>query len=171
MLSANRLGEGDKEMGIMQEAMQKAGITGTESAEGSKSVNLSEIERWGSAIGGGALAVYGLTRGTMGGVALALVGGAILYRGLTGHCEMYEAMGINTAGTEERGPNVSVPAERGIKVEKSLTINRPPEELYRFWRNFENLPRFMNHLESVKNISPERSHWVAKGPAGTNVEW
>jgi uncharacterized membrane protein len=59
----------------------------------------------------------------------------------------------------------------GIKVEKSVFVNRPAEELYRFWRNFENLPRFMDHLESVTVLDENRSHWVAKAPAGTKVEW
>lgn len=57
------------------------------------------------------------------------------------------------------------------KVKKSLIIDRPPEELYQFWRNFENLPRFMRYLESVRVNDQARSHWVAKGPAETSVEW
>ncbi len=52
----------------------------------------------------------------------------------------------------------------------SVTISRPPEELYRFWRDFENLPRIMKHVESVQS-SGKRSHWVVRGPAGTTVEW
>jgi uncharacterized membrane protein len=59
----------------------------------------------------------------------------------------------------------------GIQVRKSISINSSPEELYRFWHNFENLPRFMNHLESVRETGEGRSHWVAKAPAGTTVEW
>jgi uncharacterized membrane protein len=59
----------------------------------------------------------------------------------------------------------------GIHVVKSVTINRSPEELYRFWRDFNNLPRFMKHLESVRVSGDGYSHWVAKGPAGTTVEW
>ena len=58
-----------------------------------------------------------------------------------------------------------------IRVEKVVAIDRSPEELYRFWRQFENLPRFMRHLESVRAIGQIRSHWVAKGPGGTKVEW
>jgi uncharacterized membrane protein len=57
------------------------------------------------------------------------------------------------------------------QVRKSLIINRTPEELYQFWRNFENLPQFMPYLESVTVTSEGRSHWVAKAPAGTSVEW
>jgi uncharacterized membrane protein len=60
---------------------------------------------------------------------------------------------------------------RGIHVRAAITVNRSPEELYRFWHNFENLPRFMSHLESVQVIGDRRSHWKAKGPAGTTVEW
>jgi uncharacterized membrane protein len=167
-------------MESMQEALQQAGVTDIgisgESSTSSSQTNVSEIERWASAIGGGALAVYGLTRvlsgGALGGAVLALVGGALVYRGTTGHCNMYEALGINTAGTADTdNPVVSVSATRGIKVEKSVTINKSPEELFRFWRRFENLPRFMNHLESVTTTPDGRSHWVARAPAGTTVEW
>lgn len=56
-------------------------------------------------------------------------------------------------------------------MKKSIIIDRSPEELYQYWRDFENLPRFMNHLESVKKTGGNRSHWVAKAPAGTSIEW
>lgn len=137
------------------------------------SPNVGEVERWASAIGGGALALYGVTRGSLGGIALALLGAALVQRGVTGHCNVYEAMSFSTAGGAalRNSENVSVAGERGTKVEKSVTINRPAAELYSFWRNFENLPRFMNHLESVTVTGGDRSHWVAKAPAGTSVEW
>lgn len=60
---------------------------------------------------------------------------------------------------------------RGIHVAESITIARSPEEVYRFWRNFENLPRFMEHLEAVQTLDDHRSHWRARAPAGTDVEW
>ena len=56
-------------------------------------------------------------------------------------------------------------------VRKSVTVNRNAEELYAFWRNFEQLPRFMNHLKVVTQTGNGRSHWVAKGPSGIDVEW
>src|SRR5207247_1614944 len=62
-------------------------------------------------------------------------------------------------------------ARRGVRVEQVVTINRPIEEVYQFWRNFENLPRFMTHLESVRVLGDRRSRWQAKGPAGTLVQW
>ena len=62
-------------------------------------------------------------------------------------------------------------AHGGLAYVNTITVNRPPAEVYNFWRNFENLPQFMSHLESVRVIDERRSHWVAKGPAGTRVEW
>ena len=56
-------------------------------------------------------------------------------------------------------------------VGRTVTINRPREELYRFWRNFENLPRFMFHIERIEVFDNGRSHWVVKAPAGKQVEW
>jgi uncharacterized membrane protein len=58
-----------------------------------------------------------------------------------------------------------------MNVKKVVTVNRSPEELYNFWHNFENLPRFMRHLESVQVTGPSQSHWKTKGPAGQMVEW
>ncbi|MGB8507767.1 MAG: SRPBCC family protein [Pyrinomonadaceae bacterium] len=145
----------------------------TREGQGNASTNVGQAERLASTIGGGALAIYGLTRGSLGGIALALVGGALVQRGLSGHCSVYDAMNFSTAegGNLRHNENVSVPGDRGVKLEKSITINRSPEELYTFWRNFENLPRIMNHLESVRVTGETRSHWVAKAPAGMTVEW
>jgi len=58
-----------------------------------------------------------------------------------------------------------------LSLRKSITINRAPNELYQFWRNFSQLAQFMSHLESVTDLGNNRSHWVAKGPAGMKVEW
>ena len=151
---------------------QSAGEAGGGERSGA-AVNVGQTERWASAVGGGALALYGITRGSLGGIALALVGAALVQRGFSGHCNLYEAMGFSTAddASLRNSENVSVPAGRGIKLEKSVTINRTPEDLYRFWRSFENLPRFMNHLESVTETGGGRSHWKAKAPAGSTVEW
>ncbi|MDB4887039.1 MAG: cyclase/dehydrase [Gemmatimonadetes bacterium] len=58
-----------------------------------------------------------------------------------------------------------------IRTKRSITVGRPVEEVFAFWRNFENLPQFMRHLESVSVTGDKRSHWVAKAPAGQTVEW
>jgi len=165
-------------MATIEERLTAAGQTplptsGELTGGGGVKTNIGEAERWACAIGGGALALYGVTRGSLGGIALGLLGAALVQRGVSGHCNLYEAMNFSTAGDVglRNSENVSVPAERGTKVEKSVQINRPAAELYRFWRNFENLPRFMSHLESVTDKGGDRSHWVAKAPGGTSVEW
>ena len=134
-----------------------------------RSQNVGEMERWASLATGGGLILYGLTRGTLTGFATALIGGGLLYRGATGHCDMYGAFGINTAEYPETGGGVR--ARAGTKVEKSILINRSPEDLFQFWRKLENLPQVMDHLISVTTTGDNRSHWVAKGPLGTTVEW
>lgn len=131
--------------------------------------NVGETERWLSMAGGGALAIYGLTRGDVLGLLAAAAGGALVWRGATGHCDVYETLGVNTA--RPHSPQASIPATHGLKVEQSVTVLRPRAELYQFWRNFENLPRVMRHVESVECQGDNRTHWVAKGPMGTRVEW
>src|SRR5262245_40561961 len=59
----------------------------------------------------------------------------------------------------------------GVKVEESVIINRPPEAIFSFWRQLENLPRFMQHIESVTQTSPELSHWVVKSDKGKTLQW
>jgi uncharacterized membrane protein len=137
--------------------------------DGDTRVNVGEVERVASAVAGGMLALLGLGSRRPGGVALALAGGALIHRGVTGHCYGYEALGVDTSD-RPRGP-ASVRAGSGVKVEKCFTINRSPADLYRFWIDFENLPSFMTHLESVQVTGPNRSHWTAKGPLGTRAEW
>lgn len=143
------------------------------------SVNVGRIERWMSMVAGGALAAYGLQRRAVPGGTAALAGAALLYRGATGHCNVYQALGVNRArrhgaGTfadHESDTRQQLGGSAGIHVEESVTINRPVPEVYRFWRNFENLPKFMKHLDSVAMREAGVSHWVARGPAGTKVEW
>jgi uncharacterized membrane protein len=62
-------------------------------------------------------------------------------------------------------------ADSGIRVSETVTVARPPEEVYRFWRDLTNLPRFMEHLEAVQVLDDRRSHWRARAPAGSSVEW
>jgi uncharacterized membrane protein len=132
-------------------------------------LNVGETERWFSVIGGAALTVLGLSRRTLGGLGLAAIGGALMHRGLTGHCRAYHALGIDT--TEPRGPENSVRAQHGVKVEETVVIFRPREDLYRFWRDFSNLPKIMCFLQSVQTQPGGRSRWIAKGPMDVPVEW
>jgi uncharacterized membrane protein len=131
--------------------------------------NVGDAERIVSGIGGGILVAFGLSRGLKG-LPLTGLGAALLYRGATGHCPLYQRLGI-TSTRGERAPATSVPAGRGARVDCAIRVNRSPQELYAFWSRLENLPRIMKHLESVRSTSGKRSHWVARGPAGTTVQW
>lgn len=131
--------------------------------------NVGEMERLGSLLAGGALAVLGLSRRSLSGLALAALGGSLAYRGATGRCMGYAALGISTA--DKKGPLTAVPAGHGVRFEKSITINKSREELFAFWRDLEKLPKIMRHLESVRNLGAGRSHWTAKAPLGATVEW
>jgi len=132
--------------------------------------NVGELERLVSGIGGSLLLAAGLGRGRKSGWLLALLGGSLIYRAVTGNCKAYEALGVNTAGLPH-GARISVPGNRGIKVEKTIFVRRSPADLFQAWRNFENLPHFMAHIESVHVLDDKRSHWVAKAPAGQVVQW
>ncbi|MBI2399836.1 MAG: DUF2892 domain-containing protein [Deltaproteobacteria bacterium] len=121
-----------------------------------KAVNVGGAERVVSALLGGFLALKAAKKG---GLLRTLASGYLVYRGATGHCGVYKAAGINTA------------EGRGILLDETVTVNAPVSEVYSFWRNLENLPEFMEHLEQVKVIDSKRSHWVAAVPGGIRIEW
>lgn len=103
--------------------------------------------RWGALAGGVALAVYGLTRRSMPGVALAVSGGALA-----------------AAATR-------IDAHSNYPGRSSIQLNCSPADAFRFWSNFENLPLFMRHLESVTSRDNRVSRWTAIGPMGTRLTW
>lgn len=121
-------------------------------SESERRSRLGTVDSWIWLLAGGTLAAAGLARAiskrsAVGG-ALAAGGGLMVYNGLRTRSHI-----------------------TGVHVQRAVTIQRSPEELYREWRNFENLPRFMRHLESVKQLDGRRSHWVARGPMGARFEW
>lgn len=146
-------------------------------SENALTKNVGLIERWVSAIGGGALAVYGVARRDWPGMGLALIGGGLIVRGTTGHCYVYQALNISTA---EKKPNFapgipstisSIPDKKGVRVQRSLTIKRSVEDLYTFWYDIERAPLYMDYIESVMKTSDRTFHWIARGPFGRTVEW
>ncbi|MEO7179635.1 MAG: SRPBCC family protein [Gemmatimonadaceae bacterium] len=143
--------------------------------------NVARQERVVSVAIGAALVTYGARRRDPVGLITALLGGVLVLRGATGRDPIYRALGVSTGSTDAvldapayddvTGRAATVNARKAIKVEHSVTIDRPRAELYAFWRNFENLPRFMEHLVSVRVDSGTRSYWAARAPAGQTVEW
>ncbi len=148
---------------------------GERSAEGyepsscSAPKNIGDTERMLSIAAGAGLAGFGLVRGRWSGLALGAIGAGLLWRGFTGRCQCYAALGISTA--DEHNDAIGVPAGHGYKLERTITVDRPADELYQFWRRLENLPQVMRHLKHVESIDREHSHWVAEGPLGKDVEW
>src|SRR5581483_5573615 len=132
-------------------------------------INIGQVERWLSTIGGGALLVYGLRRLDLKGLLLGLAGGGLLWRGITGRSYLYKALDISTV---EKSPSTrkSLPG-KGVRVCKSMTIERPTQELYRFWRDVEKAPLYILNLESVTATDNTHSHWVARMPGGKTIAW
>lgn len=153
--------------GTLSRAMRPAGSS---DADGSQAlpVNISRMEQIISTGGGIALGLAGLSRGRLPGLLLAAFGGGLLYRGLTGHCHLYDALGIDSA---EHPDATALPAQQGEHVEKAIAINRPPEELFAFWREVTNLPLVMRHVKHVEVVSPDRSRWTAEGLFGRELHW
>ena len=110
---------------------------------------------------GGALVLLGLRKKGVLGLGIAAVGGYLAYRAATGNDPVMKAAGLG-------GGQVS---SKPIFVEHSVVIERPPQQVYDFWRKLDNLPQIMSHLEEVTQLDAKRSRWVAKAPLGTHVEW
>lgn len=122
----------------------------------------------GYSLVGTAFLFYGLKRRSLAGGLCSLVGADLISLGLTGH-HVHEALGISHFGS--RTNNGVIPYQLGIKVETSISVDVGVTNAYEYMRDFQNLPFFMNHLENVRILDDSRSHWTAKGPAGTKIEW
>jgi uncharacterized membrane protein len=133
-------------------------------------INVGKTERLISVAAAAVLAGMALRRKRLRPLLLPIAG-SLFSRGVTGRSAVNRALGRNTAGGGTVSPVASVHRGEGVKVQQSVVVNRPVQEVYQFWRNFENLPRFMDHLESVTVIDETTSHWIAKAPAGARVEW
>lgn len=117
-------------------------------------------ERLAAVVGGAALVALAARDRSWRSIGLAIAGAPLVWRGATGH---WPAVPQAVA---DRFPEQLPPS-----LEVTLTVNRPRQEVYAFWRRLENLPRFMRHLESVTETGNGRSHWVGKSPVGAKVEW
>lgn len=143
-------------------------ISSSSSEERAPGMNVGEAERLVSAGIGAGLALWGAAQCNLRGLAMAGLGAGLVYRGMSGQCQLYRALGVSTA--QPRGPATSVPSGHGVRVEKSVIVKRPIDELYEFWRDLGNLPSVMSHLDSVTEDG-DRSHWKVKTPVGLDLEW
>lgn len=130
--------------------------------------NVGPVERTGSLVAGSALIAASLFRPSSQRWVLFGAGAALLIRGATGHCLLYQGLGIDHCDRRQRD---GVPGNDGVRIEHTVEVHCPAADLYQFWRRVDQLPRILRHVESVEAIDEWHSHWVARGPLGPALEW
>jgi uncharacterized membrane protein len=132
-------------------------------------VNVNQVKRGASMLLGEVLLIVSLRRRSPVGAVLVLAAGELLYRGISGHCHLYQTLGLNTTGA--RGQyEAGAPAD-AMQVEHSITIRKSADELYSVWRKPRNLSRIMRHFAEVTAVSANRTHWLVRAPFGQSREW
>jgi uncharacterized membrane protein len=116
---------------------------------------------------GSGLIVHGLGQQHRRGILPLLFGSGLVIHGLTSHSRLYEAIGID----ESHGSHIRHPLNRTVHFRESITINRSQEDLYSFWRDFKNLPRFMQNIVAVQELDERHSRWQARGPFNKIFHW
>jgi len=136
---------------------------------------MDDLQRWVSGVGGAAVLFYGLRQHNLSRWPLAVLGAGLIYQGASGN-NLLDYLPIHDDGDEETpfmepttNRDTHEPTE--LRVRKSITINRPANELYSYWRKLSNLPTFMTHVKSVEETSSEQSHWVVDVVHGIQLEW
>lgn len=130
-------------------------------------INVGKTERTLSAIAG-SLIIYRFTKKHKAESLLLLAGGYLLYRATTGHCPISSSFRRHPGPRSEQRPDHI----RNINVRTSVVVNKPRAEVYAFWRKLENLPLFMEHLESVSQADDKISEWRVKIPGGVgSIHW
>ena len=136
---------------------------GYKTGSANDTINLNWTERYVSIAAGVKLSFSGfrnLFKSPFSSILKLGAGGYLVNRGISGHCELYSQIGKRTTDPVN------------INIKSSFTVNKPRDTVYNFWRKLDNLPLFMNHLESVDVLDNERSHWVMKLPTGVaSVSW
>jgi uncharacterized membrane protein len=117
-------------------------------------VNVSTIERV-AMIAAGSYLLYKALSGKKKSIVQSIAGGTMLVRGISGYCPVYDLV--------ENSKKLS---GSNVNIRTSLRVDKPVDEVYDFWRKLDNLPKFMKHLSSVKELNNLTSEWTAKGPAG-----
>jgi uncharacterized membrane protein len=126
----------------------------------------ADYERWFTLATATALMTFGFSRRTPAALALAIAATPLVYRGVRG-----EWPRVTNGAARHGDTRVALAGNRGTHVREAVRLERPLAEVYRFWRDLENLPRFMTHLERVTDLGNGRSHWEARGPANVKIEW
>jgi uncharacterized membrane protein len=129
-------------------------------------IEMERIERWAAVVGGGILAFYGLARRDQAGVLLALMGGGIAMRGYRGQEPVHEGMELERIGRK----GMPVDGHQALRFERTVSIERPVQEIYRAWRRLERLPELLEHLDHVLPLGGNRFRWAVRTALGT-LDW
>lgn len=135
---------------------------------GHDGVNVSKGERVLSAALGTMLAARGLRRRSLGGALIAAAGGSLLYRGVTGHCGVYEKLGFSS--NRARWKEAGAPPD-AMEIKTSITVQRSAQELYELWREPQTLSRILKHFVEVEPAADGLLSWRYSGPLGIRREW
>src|SRR5205809_2975121 len=134
-------------------------------------VNVGMVERAASVTLGTALVALALSRRrTAGALTIGVFGAYMAWRGATGHCLLYDALDTGTAGDDE-DERLGAGGHDDTSMEATITVGRPPDEVYAFCRALENAPLYLAFVESVQPLDGERSLWRARTGAGEVLEW
>lgn len=135
-------------------------------------VNVGRNERMASVLGGAGLALLGVRQRGVAGALLGAAGAALIARGASGHCPIYQAVGAtSTGGRPARRLRAEEDVDRGVSVHASVTVARTPGEAYAAWRDFTSAPRYMDRIAQVEVLDDTRSRWTATGPLGRSWTW
>jgi len=139
-----------------------------EQQKATESVNVGVLERLACTAAGSILVTRSLTKPTFGRLLGAAAGADLMYRGITGHCALYQTLGLNTAAQQRNGSDMAASAP---EVTRSITIGKSPEELFAFWRDPQKLALIVSHFAQVTPLDHGITHWRLREPLSQVVEW
>lgn len=123
-------------------------------------VNVGKLERI-IMIAAGAYLLYRAFSKKEKNIKEGIAGGTMMARGISGYCPVYATLSGDGKSNSQN-----------VNIRESIVINKPVHEVYSYWRNLENLPTFMKHLEKVEELDNITSEWKAKGPGGIgSLSW
>ncbi|MEZ4452762.1 MAG: SRPBCC family protein [Nannocystaceae bacterium] len=133
-------------------------------------INIHQVERAVSVTAGVGLVGFGLLGGGLVRAAVIGAGALLVRRGMTGRSALYSHLRLSSAHGL-RGPAAAVPHGQGVRIRRTTTVRRAPDEVYARWRDLEALPEFLRVLDTIEVLSDRRSRWRARGPAESTLEW
>jgi uncharacterized membrane protein len=154
---------------LVRRTLAGANKRGAGDIRGPSGTNVNGVERAVSVLIGGMLVARGLKRRSLGGAMVALAGGGLLSRGITGHSTVYQKLNLHTAGG--RTFRRTRARDEELEIMRAITIGKPADELYRLWRDPQIQPQIMADFADVAMDDKGHAHWAVRAPMGRRIEW